>query len=212
MGQIKNIKLHIVTDIKPSNNTNKQLRHSSQVKGRGRMKMIGCVALLALVQSLLVLVAGETCTSPSVSTDTYTSKHVQLSSETAYVAEFTLNCKEEDVKGINLYAEIESGVLVPVANVPDTNSYQVSWSKDHKQAVTGTIAVKMYDDDGYTAYRKAQRTEGGDVAAVAPLFVVNIEHPGVSKEGLFVQTEFIAVVAALLVWWAANSMKSQIME
>ena len=35
---------------------------------------------------------------------------------------------------------------------------------------------------------------------------------GTQREGLFVQTEFVAVVAALLVWWMANSMRSQIME
>jgi len=107
---------------------------------------------------------------------------------------------------------VEAGVLVPVALVPETNSYQVSWVKDHKKAITGSIPIKMYDDEGYTAYRKAQRSEGGDASEVAPLFTITVEHPGATKEGLFVQTEFIAVVGALLVWWCANSMRSQIME
>ena len=60
--------------------------------------------------------------------------------------------------------------------------------------------------------QEQQRSEGSDGGEVAPLFTVNIEHPGVAKEGLFVQTEFIAVVGALLVWWCANSLRSQIME
>merc|ERR1712055_375295 len=164
------------------------------------------------MQAVLVMVSAETCTSPSVSTDTYTSKYIALSTETAYVAEFSVACKEEDVKGFNLYAELEAGVLVPVAQVPETNSYQVSWVKDHKKAETGAIPIKMYDDEGFTAYRKAQRSEGGDASEVAPLFTITVEHPGATKEGLFVQTEFIAVVGALLVWWCANSMRSQIME
>jgi len=169
--------------------------------------------MLSLVVSSLLLgvVAGETCVNPTVSTDTYTSKSIALSTETAYLAEFSVTCKD-DVKGFNLFAEIESGVLVPVAIAPESNTYQVSWVKDHKKAPTGTIAIKMYDEEGYTAYRKQQRSEGGDAAEVAPLFTVNIEHPGVAKEGLFVQTEFIAVVGALLVWWCANSLRSQIME
>ena len=61
-----------------------------------------------------------------MSTDTYTSKNIALSTETAYIAEFSVNCKD-DLKGFNLYAELETGVLVPVALVPETNSYQVSW-------------------------------------------------------------------------------------
>merc|ERR1711973_1007172 len=196
MGQIKNIKLHIVTDIK-------------NVSPEDITKM--AFFLFVLLQALVLLTHGETCTGPSVSTDTYTTKHMTLSSETAHVVEFTVNCKEEEAKGFNLYAELEAGVLVPVAMVPETNSYQVSWVKDHKKAQTGSLLIKMYDDEGYTAYRKAQRSEG-DISEVSPLFTVTLDHPGVSKEGLFLQTEFIAVVAALLVWWCANSMRSHIME
>jgi len=166
---------------------------------------------LVLLQAVVLMTNGDVCSGPSVSTDTYTTKHIALSSETAHVVEFTVNCKEEDAKGFNLYAELEAGVLVPVALVPETNSYQVSWVKDHKKAETGSILIKMYDDEGYTAYRKAQRNDG-DLSEVSPLFSVTLDHPGVSKEGLFVQTEFIAVVTALLVWWCANSMRSHIME
>jgi len=166
-------------------------------------------AVLAFV--VLSVVRSETCVSPSVTTDTYTSKSIALSTETAYLAEFSVACKD-DVKGMNLFAEVETGVLVPVAMVPNSNTYQISWVKEHKKATTGTINVKVYDDEGYTNFRKQQRSEGGDVAEVAPLFTVTVEHPGVAKEGLFVQTEFIAVVGALLVWWCANTMRSQIME
>lgn len=35
---------------------------------------------------------------------------------------------------------------------------------------------------------------------------------GVSKEGLPIQTEFIVMVASLLVWWGANSIKAKITE
>ena len=62
--------------------------------------------------------------------------------------------------GLNLYAELSAGVVVPVALVPQTNSYQVSWVKEHNKAQTGTINIKMYDNEGYVAYRKAQRNQG----------------------------------------------------
>merc|ERR1712133_89808 len=222
MGQIKNIKLHIVTDIKCS--TNQQLlgvisRHwdllwlllklyTAYQKQTPKMKYSSCI--LAILPAFIILTHCETCTSPAVSTDTYTSKHIALSTETVYVAEFSVNCKE-DVRGFNLYAEIEAGVLVPVALVPESYSYQISWIKDHKKAVTGSIPIKMFDDEGHTAYRKAQRNNG-DVSEVAPLFTIQVNHPGVNREGLFVQTEFIAVVTALLVWWGSNTLRNQIME
>merc|ERR1712168_337923 len=193
MGQIKYSNLYIVTEYK---------------KFHKHIKMK--YSVVSIILSLISLVLGETCTSPTVSTDTYTSKNIALSTETAYVAEFTVGC-QEDTKGFNLYAELEAGHLVPVAYVPESSSYQVSWAKDHKKAVTGAITLKMFNDEGYAAYRKAQRSEG-DLSAVAPLFTVTINHPGASREGLFVQTEFIAVVTSLLVWWGANTMRSQIME
>ena len=58
------------------------------------------IFVFILLQAVL-MAHGEMCTGPSVSTDIYTTKHIALSSETAHVVEFTVNCKEEDVKGIN---------------------------------------------------------------------------------------------------------------
>merc|ERR1719487_2175544 len=132
--------------------------------------------ILALVQAFILMARCETCSNPSVSTDTYSSKHIAMSSETAYVAEFTVTCAEENAKGFNLFAELETGVLVPVAMVPETNSYQVSWVKDHKKAVVGSIPINLYDDEGYNAYRKAQRS-GGDMSAVSPLATLTLVHP-----------------------------------
>ena len=158
----------------------------------------------------VTLVKSETCTSPSTSVTTYTSRSVALSTEVDYIADFSVKCKE-GVNRLNLYAELEPGYLIPVAYNDANNQYQVSWSKPHKSAVTGTITLKIFNDEGLAAYRKAQRNnEGTD--KVEALLKVEVNHPGVSREGLFVQTEFLAVVVALLVWWVGNSWKSQIME
>lgn len=67
---------------------------------------------------------GETCTNPSATTLTYTSRNVALSAQTAYVAEVYLKCKEEH-SSLDLFAEIEPGVITPVASIPDKESYQV---------------------------------------------------------------------------------------
>jgi len=154
--------------------------------------------------------ASGVCTNPSVSVDTYTSKSKALSTLTAYVAEFTLTCKEEGEEKMNLYAEVQQGVVVPVAVAgPESNNYQLSWTLEHSKAVQGSIPVKMFTEEGYAAYRKTQRS-GGDVGTVEPFVTVTIEHPGVTSEVMFVNTEFVAVLCSLFVVWSANSMKSRI--
>jgi len=159
--------------------------------------------------SALLNVYGESCEEPSVTSSTYTSTSLILSTQTAYVAEFAVTCKSGS-GNMNLYAAV-GGEIVPAAKVPEVDSYQVSWASEHKAAKTGDHTIKVYSEEGYGAYRKAQRN-GEDVSAIPALFSVNLNHPGTQREGLFVQTEFVAVVAALLVWWMANSMRSQIME
>lgn len=160
---------------------------------------------------LVALVSAEQCTNPTISPSTYTSKSVALSAETAYITEFTVHCSE-GVSSLDLFAEIEAGVIVPVASLPEKEGhYQISWAKDHKKAQTGKININIFSSEGYAAYRKAQRNSE-DITSVKPLFTVTIKHPGVSNEGLFVQTEFLAVIAALLLFWSANSMRNQIME
>ena len=44
------------------------------------------------------------------------------------------------------------------------------------------------------------------------LHSINLFFQGAGREGLYVQTEFIAVVAALLIWWSANNVKSKLQE
>ena len=48
-----------------------------------------------------------------------------LSAETAYLSELTVQCSE-GVSNLDLYAEIEAGLVVPVANIPEKEgTYQV---------------------------------------------------------------------------------------
>ena len=87
----------------------------------------------------------------------------------------------------------------------------MSWSADHKKASTGTFHIKVYNEEGYLAYKKAVRS-GEDVNTVPYVVGISLTHSGTVREGLPVQTEFLAVMGLLLVGWMANSMKSQIME
>jgi len=150
----------------------------------------------------------DVCTEPAVTTNTYTTKSMSLSTLTVYVAEFTVACKENTAPS-NLFAEVEAGVVVPVAVGTEANNYQLSWTQDHKMAAVGTIPVKVFSEEGFTEYRKVQRN-GGDVTEVKPLFTITLQHDGAVSESSFVQTEFLAVLLCLGVFWSANNIRSQI--
>ncbi|EDO29738.1 predicted protein, partial [Nematostella vectensis] len=110
---------------------------------------------------------------------------------------------------VSLYAEV-NGKVMPVTRSTDNSKYQVSWSEEHKQAKSGVYTINFLDEEGYSNYRKAQRSGGS--LDIKPLFTIDINHKGAGREGLWVQTEFIAVVAALLIWWCANNVKSKLQE
>lgn len=111
---------------------------------------------------------------------------------------------------MDLYALV-NGEIVPAAKQLEADTYQVSWSAEHKKATTGDFPIKIFNEEGYLAYKKALRS-GEDGSAVASTLETSLTHTGTVREGLFVQTEFVAVIGALLVWWLANTMRSQIME
>eukprot|EP00794_Sanderia_malayensis_P006206 gene6206-6921_t len=168
--------------------------------------------ILTLV-SILCLCAATAqghCQKPTISSETYSTSSVTLSSETVYVVDLKINCENADQEQ-NFYAEI-NGILSPVAkSSSDSSKYQISWSSEHKKAVKGDITIKIYDEEGYSAYRKAQRA-GDKQSSVSPVGSVVLNHKGARKEGLFVQTEFICTAVALLIWWVANSAKGNVME
>lgn len=71
--------------------------------------------------------ADQQCSNPTVHASSYTSKSVALSAETAYLSELTVECKEGPAS-LDLWAEIEAGVVVPVASIKES-SYQVKHQK-----------------------------------------------------------------------------------
>ncbi|XP_077996065.1 translocon-associated protein subunit delta-like [Glandiceps talaboti] len=162
-----------------------------------------CCVLLFVPVSVL----GESCTSPQVVNDrVYTTEEAFTSSETAFVVEFSLNCKN-GAKNLFLHADI-NGKQLPVSKAVDgSNEYQVSWTDDHKTS-SGQYTINFYDEDGYSALRKAQRS-GEDATNVKPLFDIKFTHKGVSS-GPYVSTEVIATVAGFLVWYLAYNAKSKI--
>ncbi|XP_031421541.1 translocon-associated protein subunit delta [Clupea harengus] len=161
------------------------------------------VAVLALCLSLC---AAETCTDPTFSPSTYTTTDAVISSETVFIVELSLACSN-GVQSVILYADV-NGKQFPVTRGQDVGKYQVSWSTPHKQASSGTYEVKFFDEESYSALRKAQRNNE-DVASIKPLFSVNVDHRG-AWNGPWVSTEILAAVMGILVYYLAYSTKSSI--
>uniref|UniRef100_A0A8C0IEN0 Translocon-associated protein subunit delta n=1 Tax=Bubo bubo TaxID=30461 RepID=A0A8C0IEN0_BUBBB len=104
-----------------------------------------------------------------------------ISSESVFVVEISLACK---------------------------NGAQVSWSLEHRSAHSGTYEVKFFDEESYSALRKAQRNNE-DVSRIRPLFTVNVDHRG-AWNGPWVSTEVVAAAIGLVVYYLAFSTKSSI--
>ncbi|KAJ7379443.1 SWI/SNF and RSC complex subunit Ssr4 [Desmophyllum pertusum] len=166
-----------------------------------------CIVLAIFALFTLQNTSGDTCIGAKPTTEIYTTRNILLSSESVFIVEFALKC--DNAKSVNLYAEV-NGKVMPVTRSTDDAKFQVSWAEPHKEARAGLYKLSFYDDEGYAAYRKAQRS--GTVSEAKALFTIDVNHPGAGREGLYVQTEFIAVVAALLIWWSANNVKSKLQE
>ncbi|WP_411026620.1 hypothetical protein, partial [Salmonella sp. s54395] len=124
---------------------------------------------------LLLLVpfstAAENCLKPAVEHETYTTTEAVTSTETVFV-EFQLRCSNA-IKNPFLYADVR-GRQLPVSRSGD-NHYQVSWVDERKDAPAGTYEVKLFDEEGFSALRKAQRADE-DVSKVTPLTSIIFTH------------------------------------
>uniref|UniRef100_A0A8V5GTX5 Translocon-associated protein subunit delta n=1 Tax=Melopsittacus undulatus TaxID=13146 RepID=A0A8V5GTX5_MELUD len=139
------------------------------------------MAVLAVLLLLALGAAAEPCPEPTIVPSYYTTSDAVISSESVFVVEISLVCK---------------------------NGAQVSWSLEHRSAQSGTYEVKFFDEESYSALRKAQRNNE-DVSRVRPLFTVNVDHRG-AWNGPWVSTEVVAATIGLLVYYLAFSTKSSI--
>lgn len=67
----------------------------------------------------------------------------------------------------------------------------------------------MFDEDSYTAFKKALRS-GEDISAISPLFNVVVNHPG-AFNGPWLKSEFLAAVLGLVVAYLALSSRSKLL-
>ncbi|XP_013874845.1 translocon-associated protein subunit delta [Austrofundulus limnaeus] len=164
------------------------------------------IRVAAFLTLLLVACSGETCTDPVITPSAYTTADAVISSESVFIVELSLTCAN-GAQSVTLYADV-NGRQFPVTRGQDVGKYQVSWSLPHKQAASGTYQVKFFDEESYSALRKAQRNNE-DVNAIQPLFSVNVDHRG-AWSGPWVSTEVVAALIGILVYYMAFSAKNTI--
>ncbi|KAH9503592.1 SWI/SNF and RSC complex subunit Ssr4 [Bulinus truncatus] len=156
---------------------------------------------------LPVLTSADTCLAPQVKSQTYSTPEAIVSTDTVLIVEFTVTCKNL-LKNINLYADV-GGRLIPATKTSETNKYQISITDEHKKLPAGNYDIRVFDEEGFALLRKAQRS-GESTDSIKPLFTLKLNHPGIWT-GVIVQTEFVAAMAAIIVWWFAYTAKGKLL-
>ncbi|KAI8745500.1 translocon-associated protein subunit delta [Biomphalaria glabrata] len=171
------------------------------------MAATGKVLVILGLCLLPILTSADTCLAPQIKSQTYSTPEAIVSTETVLIAEFTLTCKNS-LKNINLYADV-GGRLIPATKTSEVNKYQISITDDHKKLPAGRYDIRVFDEEGFALLRKAQRS-GESTDSIKPLFVLNLNHSGIWN-GPIVQTEFVAALAAILIWWLAYTARSKLL-
>ncbi|CAF2446146.1 unnamed protein product [Rotaria sp. Silwood2] len=170
-----------------------------------------CFSMISIVFIGFVLFAfakGENCESPQFKVSSYSTKDARLTAESAAELEITVKCKSGKQPS-TLYADIYGQVVPCAQSISSPGKYYVSVATaTHKQLTKGSIVVKLYDDESYSALRKA-RTEDA-LKAVKPFGTIDFNHPGASY-GPWLPSEFFAVIIFGLIWWAAYRERSKIL-
>ncbi|XP_030748516.1 translocon-associated protein subunit delta [Sitophilus oryzae] len=150
---------------------------------------------------------GSACSNPQVTSKSFTTKDATIVSHIGFISEITVKCTTGVLS--SLYAELEDGSIIPVAVVaPET--FQVSWIEESKSARSGQRLIRIFDEEGYTALRKAIRNNE-PTGSVPEFFSVYVHHSG-AYNGPWVKSEFIAVVLSILVSQFALTTKSKIVS
>lgn len=79
-----------------------------------------------------------------------------------------------------------------------------------KKASSGDHSVNLYDEEGYAAYRKAQRS-GESTSAVKALTKLSVYHPGTYK-GAWIKSELLATILITGAAYLAFSTKNKLVS
>lgn len=90
------------------------------------------------------------------------------------MVEFRAQCGGAQAKNIIFYAEVKSKVISSSCD-ESGERYQLTWTDRNEVSRSGQIDLKIYDEDGVTALKKAQRAQT-DTNQVKELQTVSFYH------------------------------------
>uniref|UniRef100_A0A915DEG7 Translocon-associated protein subunit delta n=1 Tax=Ditylenchus dipsaci TaxID=166011 RepID=A0A915DEG7_9BILA len=151
--------------------------------------MLKITLLVLLVAPCLVF--GTTCESPKHSASTFSTVDGFFHFSTTYIAEFALQCAN-NIRDAPFYAVING------------KSYQL----DHPSSGSQTFEIKIYDEDKFSEYKKAER-QGDDVTSVSPLFTISHYHAGVSRKSP-ISPEIVFLILSSVALYYASVFKAQL--
>ncbi|CAF1042695.1 unnamed protein product [Brachionus calyciflorus] len=161
------------------------------------------LGLLLLVASAL----GQQCSQAKITdVKATTSENLKLNTETAYVVTFKAQCAG-NARNVPFYGEVNGNFLASSADASG-ETYEISWSQPIEKATSGQISVRIFDEENYNAYRKAQRSNG-DLSKVKELQTVTFYHQG-SYKGPSVQSELLVTVLFGVVFYFAQTIRNKI--
>ncbi|KRY74026.1 Translocon-associated protein subunit delta [Trichinella pseudospiralis] len=143
----------------------------------------------------------DTCRNPTlVKHSGYSSTDSFFHAKTAIVIEFSVNC-DHPVKEYPLYWEYEGDVHL-AAQLPTGLHYQITFVNDHKKIARGQYDIRIFDEEGFAALRKAMRSKVDTNEAVKPIFTVSYYHPGSSGEPWIASQTIVLAASAIVLYYA----------
>jgi len=158
------------------------------------------LAVIVLLSISSCSVFAQSCTNPTVSDiQTFTTQDGKLNTEIAYTIQFRLSCANK-LRNAALFADLNGRILS--SSVDESGErYQIGWTEPVKTARSGEIRLRLFDEDGFAALKKAQRNNE-DLSKVKELRTVSVYHAG-SYTGPLVQPELIfTVFFGAIYYWA----------
>uniref|UniRef100_A0A1I7XSH8 Translocon-associated protein subunit delta n=1 Tax=Heterorhabditis bacteriophora TaxID=37862 RepID=A0A1I7XSH8_HETBA len=132
-----------------------------------------------LLAWLSVAAYATKCESPKHSSTSFSTTDGFFHFQTTFIAEFTLQC----------------------SNNIKTAKYQVSWSQEHEKSEAQTFQIKIFDEDGISAFVKNADTK--------PLFTIEHYHAGLTRKSP-VSSETVALFVCIAALYYAVKQKAEI--
>ncbi|XP_077290154.1 translocon-associated protein delta [Arctopsyche grandis] len=167
-------------------------------------------ALVVLSLAALAFQGAAACQGATATVSAFSGRDSAVISAVPFIAEVSLTCTGGDSTGApgTLYARIGQRTL-PAARVPN-NKYQISWTEELSEAASGNREIHLYTEAGYTALRKAMRSDQ-DISSVPSLVTVVVPH-STGYSGPWINSEVMAAIMSIVVAYIALTNKSRLLS